>query len=43
MPPLLSEEETHAMNYGNALDHDIISTDMLEDIRYGSHFHPNVN
>ena len=24
-------------------EHDLISTEMLEDIRYGSHTHPNVN
>ena len=31
------------MNSGDESDHDIISTDMLEDIRDGSQTHPNVN
>ena len=32
-----------AINYGDDSDHDIISTEMLEDIRDGSQTHPNVN
>ena len=32
-----------AMDSGNESDHDIISTDMLEDIRDGSQSHPNIN
>ena len=36
IPPLLSEYEMYAMNSGDESDHDIISTDMLEDIPYGS-------
>ena len=43
MPPLLSEEDTDAMDYGNESDHDIISTEMLEDICDGGQSHPNVN
>ena len=31
------------INYGDESDHDLISTDMLEDIRDGSQTHPNVN
>ena len=43
MPPLLSEEEMDAMDSGDESDHDIISTEMLEDIRDGSQSHLNVN
>ena len=43
MPPLLSEEEMDAMDSGDESDHDLISTDMLEDIRDGSQSHPNFN
>ena len=32
-----------AINSGDESDHDLISTEMLEDIRYGSQTHPNVN
>ena len=32
-----------AINSGNESDHDLISTEMLEDIRDGSQTHPNVN
>ena len=31
------------INSGDESDHDLISTDMLEDIRDGSQTHPNVN
>ena len=31
------------MNSGDESDHDLISTEMLEDIRDGSQTHPNVN
>ena len=31
------------MDSGNESDHDIISTDMLEDIRGRSQSHPNIN
>ena len=31
------------MNSGDESDHDIISTEMLEDISDGSKTHPNVN
>ena len=43
MPPLLREEEMDAMDYGNESDHDIISTEMLENIRDRSQSHPKVN
>ena len=43
MKTLLSKEEMDDMDSGDESDHDLISTDMLEDICYGSHFHPNVN
>ena len=43
MPPILSEEDRDAMDYGDASDHDIISTDMLEDIHDGSQPHPNID
>ena len=33
----------YAVNSGDESDHDIISTDMLEDIRDGSQTHPNIN
>ena len=32
-----------AINYYDESDHDLISTEMLEDIRDGSQTHPNVN
>ena len=32
LPPLLSEEEMDAMDYGNESDHDLISMEMSEDI-----------
>ena len=31
------------INYGDKPDHDLISTEMLEDIRDGSQTNPNVN
>ena len=43
MPPLLSKEDMHAMYTGDESDHDLISTDILEDIRDGSQSHPMVN
>ena len=43
MPPLLSEEEMDSMYSGNESDHDLISKEMLEDIRDRSQSHPNVN
>ena len=43
MPTLVSEEEIDAMDSGDESDHDLISTEMLEDIRDGSQSHPNAN
>ena len=43
MIPLMSEEDMDAMDSGDESDHDIISTEMLEDIRDGSQYHSNVN
>ena len=43
MPLLLSEEEIDAMDSGDESNHDLISTDMVEDIRDGSQSHPKVN
>ena len=43
MSPILSEEEMNAMDSSDESDHNPISTEMLEDIRYGSQSHPNVN
>ena len=40
---MMSEQDMDAMNYGDESDHDLISTEMLEDIRDGSQTHPNVN
>ena len=43
MPSLLSEVKMGAMDSVDESDHDIISTEMLEDICGGSQPHPNVN
>ena len=43
MAPLLSEEEMDDMDSGEKSDPDIISTEILEDIRYVIQSHPNVN
>ena len=43
MPPLLIKEEIDDMGSGDESDHDLISTEMLEDICYGSQSYPNVN
>ena len=43
MPPLLSEEDMDAMDYGDESYHDKISTNMLENICNGSQYNPNVN
>ena len=40
---MMSEQDMEKINCGNESDHDIISTEMLEDIPDGSHTHPNVN
>ena len=43
IPPLLSEEEMYAVDYGDESDEDHMSTEMLEDIRDISQSHTNVN
>ena len=43
MPPLPSKEEMDAMDSDDESDHDILSTEMLENIRDGGQSHPNVN
>ena len=40
---MMSEKDTDAINSGDDSNHDIIYTEMLEDIRDGSQNHPNVN
>ena len=39
----MSEQEMNAMDSGDESDHDLISTEMLEDIRDGIQTRPNVN
>ena len=43
MPPLLSKEEMDAMDSGDESEHDIISTEMLENNSERSQSHPIVN
>ena len=43
MPPLLTKEEIDAMNSGDESDHDLLSTEMSENIRDGGQSHWNVN
>ena len=43
MPLLLSEEDMYDMDYGDESYHDLVSTEMLENIRDGSQSYPNVN
>ena len=40
---MMSKKDMDAMNSGDKSDHDIISTEMLEDIHERSQTHPNVN
>ena len=40
---MMIKEEIDAINYGDESDHDLISVEMLEDIRDGSQTHPNIN
>ena len=40
---IMSKQDMDAINSGNESDHDIISTEMLEEIRDGSQTQPNVN
>ena len=39
----MSEQDMENINSGDDSDHDLISTEMLEDICDGSQTHPNVN
>ena len=39
----MSEQDMDAINSGDESDHDLISTDMLEDICDGSQTHTKVN
>ena len=40
---MMSEQDMDAMNSGDESDHDLISTEMLEEICDGNQTHPNVN
>ena len=40
---MMSKQDMYTMNSGDESDHDLISTEMLEDIRDGSQTHQNVN
>ena len=39
---MMIEQDMENINYGDESDHDLISTEMLEDICDGSQTHPNV-
>ena len=39
----MSEQDMENLNSGDESDHDLISTEMLQDICDGSQTHPNVN
>ena len=43
MPPLLRKEEVYAMDSGDESDGEPMSTEMSEDNRDGSQYHPSVN
>ena len=43
VPPLLSKEEIDAMDYGDESDDELMSIEMLEDIRDGSQYRLNFN
>ena len=40
---MMRKQDMENINSGDESDHDLISTEMLEDICDGSHTHPNVN
>ena len=40
---MMSKQDMENINSGDESDHDLISTEMLEDIRDGSQTNPNVN
>ena len=39
----MSEQDMEIINSGDESDHDLISTQMLQDIRDGSQTHPKIN
>ena len=43
LPPLIIEEEMDEMSSGDGSDDEPMSTDMLEDIRDGSQYHPIIH
>ena len=43
LSPLINDEEMDAMSSGDESDAEPMSTDMLEDICYGSKYHPSIN
>ena len=43
MPPLIIKEEMYDMDSGYETDDEPLATEMLEDIRYGSKYHPSIN
>ena len=40
---MMSEQDLENLDSNDEPDHDLISTEMLQDIRYGSQTHQNVN
>ena len=40
---MMNEQDMENNNSDDESDHDLISTEMLEDIRDGSQTHPNIN
>ena len=40
---MMSEQDMENINSGDESDHDLISTEMLEDIRDRSQTHPTIN
>ena len=40
---MMSEQDMENLDFSDKSDHDLISTDMLEDIRDGIQTHPDVN
>ena len=40
---MMSKQDMENINFGEESDHDLISTEMLEDIRFRSQTNPNVN
>ena len=40
---MMNEQDMENINSGDESDHDLISTEMLEEIRERSQTHPNVN